>query len=453
MLPNPRVSRSGGFQTNTRMTRTAPSPGPPNVFRLLVCFAFMMASSGCNVIIKKRRYFKGYYVHFPLGSSSTPLKPRREFFPPADSIPELQKDTSGFYAVTEDRIPPRDTLPQPANVPVVLLPDSIAPASVVRLTLGNPVPGRDTSVSPFFVFTFTQAPPPVQNTPGVPVTPGQNSSSQTPFSFSSPVLQTLPFPAADTIRPIAFTHDTLRRDTLDYFATMPALHADSAEYLPLLDTIAYVPPDTPKPRKRREFPEVQPEFYTQLGASGFQMRTTYPVQPNSFSAGAGFRFSTPLRGRTAAVGEFGYRVNHFYLSRSRPKAAPLSNVSHDKERITMNMLSGGLAVRYNFKEKEDRPEQLIELGAYGDWSFRTANVYVDKHEDPHSPIGTHFHSKHRITGLPYLNKLNCGVTARYDRNFFGVFAMYRLSDLIRRGVAEPDADLPRVVVGVEISLR
>lgn len=93
----------------------------------------------------------------------------------------------------------------------------------------------------------------------------------------------------------------------------------------------------------------------------------------------------------------------------------------------------------------------IDVEARGETDLYTANVFIDHFTDATNVAGRNYRVKTRITDLPYLHRLNYGVTARFTRNGCSAFASYRISQL----VAGPDhaADLPKLTVGIGFMLR
>ncbi|TND09255.1 MAG: hypothetical protein FD123_1658 [Bacteroidetes bacterium] len=395
----------------------------------------MLVTTGCNrVIVKKRRYLKGYYVHFPLKNTSTPLKTHRNFIPPA--IPVIR------------RYPDSATTARDTTTPV-------SGFLLCNDTVRQPQPG--------YAVTSTPAPGPGTNSPATGYIIVQSGTTrQQPDTIRIPVRvdtvvrvqpgQTVGIPVrvdtlaravhVDTI-PNVLTHDSIPQDLfvceddpVDTLAEEPVI--DSAEIA------------TERGQTRRFSPVFESAVYAQAGLNGFQGRSGFPVKANSFAAGFGMRVTTMLKGRTSLVGDVGFRTHELFINQYKTKIAPLSEEAHDRERIVLNNFSGGLGLRYNFIPQEKKPAQWIDITGYGDWSFRTANIYIDEFRDEYSPAGRKFRVKTKITGLPYLHKLNYGVTARYGRGNFSVFAMWRISDLVKNRTAQHGADLPQLLVGVEI---
>lgn len=401
-----------------------------------------MLIAGCSVIVKKRRYLKGFYVHFPQKNGSLPEKnPRRFFPPPLPVIRRMPDSTQNNFSVRRDSLTGQDTLAAvncDSSLCVMLIVPSAATKSPSAAS-GIPSP-------------VTGGPAPS----GI-VSTGQPSSTG----------------GSTRLVPVA---DTLRRDTTPQFVTITGtpVRPDTVSWRPTADSIpdtllavvlppadSLVPPaDSPavtpdsvaaplpgKTRKSREFRSV---LYASLGNNGGQYQGAIPAQLHSFAFGAGLRAATPLGKRIDIYGDLGIFANNYFLDTDKPKTAPLTESPHDRERIAVNRLTLGTGLHYAFREKEGKPEQSIDFCLSGDWNYRTKNIFVDNFSDPDSPTGRHFHSRTKITGLPYLRPLTYGVTVRYNRSCWSVFAGYRISDLLRRSHVPSGNDLPKLTIGLEL---
>lgn len=392
-----------------------------------------MILSGCNsVIVKKRRYFKGYYVHFPLGRNSSPVKYKRDIVPHRDSLvvkrDTLRNDSLAVVTVTDTTCI--------ADSAVTVMPSFIAFSGVTD-TMNCPA-GNDT-------IAFVGFPP------------GTAQPGGSPMFYNGPV----PFPG-DTIRYAGtppssgqpgysprtpFTPELFTPDSITY-----AMPADSAVLTPAGDTCMLFVAEVPHYRKRREF---ETEFFMYTGLNGLQVNRRYAANPYSFNSGLEMRVNTKLAAKSELTGAFGLGLSSISVYQDNDKPAPLTSAVHSRERITRGGLRASVGVRYHLpdrqKENGDIIKMEVDAEARGEADFYTANIFIDHYTDAGNAAGRNYRIKTRITDLPYLNKLNCGVTARFTRNNCSVFANYRISSLIRNP-AEP-ADLPKLTIGVGLMLR
>lgn len=378
-----------------------------------------MILSGCNsVIVKKRRYFKGYYVHFPLGRNSSPVKYKREIIPHRDSL-VVKNDTArthdstvtvmpSFYAITGVT----DTMCCPAGS------DTIA-------FVGFPRDSAQPGGSPLFYNGPVAFPVDTIRFAGNP--PGTAQPGYSPYSTFTPGL---------------FTPDSIAYET----------PVDSVALQPADDTCMLYVAEVPHYRKRREF---ETEFFMYTGLNGFQANRTYAVNPWSFNSGFEMRMKTKLAAKSELTGAFGLGISSMSISQRSDKPAPFTSAIHSRERITRGGLRASVGMRYHLpdrkKENGDIIKMEVDVEARGEADFYTANIFIDHFTDAGNAAGKNYRIKTRITDLPYLDKLNCGVTARITRNDCSVFANYRISSLIRNPAE--GADLPKLTIGVGLMLR
>lgn len=380
----------------------------------------MMILSGCNsVIIKKRRYFKGYYVHFPLGRNSSPQKHKRDIIPHRDSL-VVKNDTTTVDSLT-----------------TLAVNDSITSGDSVCVFFVNPQqPASSATSTGFPLFSFA----------GINDSIVRSSGSDTIRFVGNPPSSGQPgdAPVASYV-PGIFPDDTLA-------AGMPFIPADSIAPAPADDTCLLFVSSVPQLHKKREF---ETEFHVYSGLNGFQANRRYAVNPNSFNTGFEMRMKTKLNPKSELTGAFGLGINSISLSQRRDKPEPFTTGIHSRERLTRAGVRAALGVRYHLpdrvKENGEKIKMEIDLEARGETDFYTANVFTDHFTDAANVAGRNYRVKTRITGLPYLHRLNYGVTARFTRNGCSAFAGYRISQLI----ADPDyaADLPKLTVGVGFMLR
>lgn len=413
--------------------------------RLLFWLALLFTATGCNrVIVLKRRYFRGYYVHFPEKNSTSPLHTVRRYPVPPQPVVVLPPESTGFFSVTHEHDTLHDVLPP--GFPVALN-DSLCPADpgtaqpfeipecdtccIIPMYVNTPLPAScDTCcVIPVYYNNFAgTTQPPCPGCTGEPVT------------ALTPGPSALPQPVNEMYCVDVYPADSAQQqpDIAQADSLSPAQHADTLEVV------------TEMRQRTLHFPDIAFTPVARIGFNGFVQESVYPVQVNSLSWGFGLRMRTPLKGRTELVGDLNLRTDDFFIGNNRPKAAPLPSTVHNRERIAVNTIGSGLALRLNLREKENKPLQFIDAGGYFGWTYRTANVYIDKHFDPDSPEGRDFRSKTKIKGLPYIESYDYGVTARYGRGHFSVFALWRMSDLLVKEKGSANGDLPRLVIGVEL---
>jgi hypothetical protein len=150
-----------------------------------------------------------------------------------------------------------------------------------------------------------------------------------------------------------------------------------------------------------------------------------------------------------------YRVSNFFswgadayysglfyaIKQDSVKAFP-DTLINDKERLTFHNLSIAPYLRFNLEKKRgNRVGNFIDLGAYGEWTFRLSQFTKNKLPDGRVVRAT-------TTGLDYYNSFNYGAMARLGFNRWIFFASWRFSNLFKASKNLPE--LPRLIVGVQI---
>ena len=136
-----------------------------------------------------------------------------------------------------------------------------------------------------------------------------------------------------------------------------------------------------------------------------------------------------------------YRSLFYSIKQDSLKTFP-DTLLNDKERLTFHNLSAGLFLRFNLEKKRgNRVGNFIDLGGYGEWTFRLTHFTRNK-----LPDGSTVRSNR--TGLDYYHALNYGAMARLGFNRWIFFASWRFSDLFKE--SKNLAELPRLTVGVQI---
>jgi hypothetical protein len=178
----------------------------------------------------------------------------------------------------------------------------------------------------------------------------------------------------------------------------------------------------------------------------------YGAQTNwwSYSLEYGLRMKLKLWSWESLTMDIGYRYDRFSLRMDTPRLAPLDNTHHQREKISLHNFSGAFCERINFGKRGNVMGTWLDIGVYGDWAFRTGDVYVDQHYDSNSPSGYRYKSKTKINRLPYMEKINYGFTARLGGDYVGIFAMWRWNDLIKQSYTSSERDLPKLTIGIEV---
>ncbi len=187
-------------------------------------------------------------------------------------------------------------------------------------------------------------------------------------------------------------------------------------------------------------------LYNQLGLMpGPQV---YGAQTNWWSSS----FAYGVRGKlrlfywNALVMDVCYRYDRYSIRQNTPKLAPLIPANHVRERISLHNFSVTFCDRINFRRRGNVLGDWIDLGVYADNIFRSTNVFLDEHYDSDGASGFHYKVKTKIVRLPYIEKVNYGLTFRMGSEMNSLFIQYRMNDLFNYN-SPNNRDLPKIIIG------
>ncbi len=196
--------------------------------------------------------------------------------------------------------------------------------------------------------------------------------------------------------------------------------------------------------------------HTVMGVGAMPGPQEYGMQTNWWSSSFSYSIRTKLKLASweSLVLDFGYRYDRYSIRQDTPKLLPLIATRHQRERISVQDLSLAFCNRVNFVRRRGNVlGTYLDFGVYGDWSFRTTNVFVDQYFDSNSPSGYNFKSKTKISRLPYIEKFSYGFTARFGGDYAGVYALWRWNDLVKNTPDRDFPDLPKLTIGVEVYIK
>jgi hypothetical protein len=383
--------------------------------RPILCFLVICFLAGCkrdwtNVCIEKRVYRDGYYFHVP----------DKKFTPVNKYVPPVPFPTATGNTVIDRPVQPIYSVTTPDSTPV-FYPRPYTPPPPVPAYMYTYIAPKDTAARPTGMGGGGNGSGMKNTNDSVP--PKEHWATGTPVKSDSAMDQVVS--RQDTSHSVA-ERDTLLSDTASEFIVR-------AKY------------------KERKYPDVETDGFLQLGMITGPESYGYPVKMNSFSAAAGVRYKMKLCSWDKLTWDFAYRFHQFYIDQDDPKVFPLSAATHDRERISVNNFSVGLSNRIIYRRGEEQPPCWLDLGVYGDALMRSSNVYVDVVNDPTSLVADRSKVTTKNVHLNYMRKFNYGVTVRAGWNRYSCFAMWRVSDLVKNSSSENRSDLPRLVIGVEVS--
>jgi hypothetical protein len=375
------------------------------MLRIAASICIVVLLSGCEknwrgLIVEKRIYRDGYYVHLPWKRSTPELAYPKPAPYPVDHSRTAATDTTqknaGGVAQTNQQ-------PQPAE------------------TFSNPQTPTGPSHSGSGIARSREGIAP----DSLPVASGNSSPVDSSASKDNPAaVAEQTNPSAEPAMPPAPRVDS------SVAASIP-VKVDTADHSGF------------------EFPEGDISLVAELGFYNPVYTTEQKIKPFSYNAGCALRYTIHPWSRHEISGESGIYANGFFLHTDSETEA-----SRKKERI-LQIKSRFLVMDHiYFTRKEDAKFDAIEFGLFSDIGFFSTHVSVDSHGNDDDAMLTR--NKSRLFGLHYLHRMQCGLTARIANNVWSVFANYRFNSLVK---SVPDGspndsqrDLPKLVVGATFVL-
>lgn len=206
--------------------------------------------------------------------------------------------------------------------------------------------------------------------------------------------------------------------------------------------------DTLPPRtgpNRRYFGHVYGSYGLVVGPSG---GPGLPVR-HGFSSSEtqlGGRLKRRFTDHLALTADLRYAYLRYALAQYEgPKAPPFSAL-HDTEVLSYHQAQGELGLRLNagLRPRGNVMGTYLDLLTYGGWALATAHTTTDE------PAGQ---GRLEVTRHqpPYLRRWLGGVGARLGSGPLALVGRYRLSNALRPAAGTSPPELPRWVVGLEIS--
>lgn len=161
----------------------------------------------------------------------------------------------------------------------------------------------------------------------------------------------------------------------------------------------------------------------------------------------GGRLKRRFTDHLALVGDLRYSYLRYGIAQDNgPKVAPFSDV-HDTETLSYHQLQGELGLRFNagFRPRGNVIGTYLDLLAYGGPALAANHSTTDEPTNGQGRIEATRHEP------PYLNRWLGGVGARLGSGPLAVVGRYRLSEALRSPSGSPISELPRWIIGIEIS--
>lgn len=182
------------------------------------------------------------------------------------------------------------------------------------------------------------------------------------------------------------------------------------------------------------------QFYASLGAILGKSEGDI-LEVNSWKSSYfdfGFRYKLRLFEYNAVGFQIYYNYYSYRLKYESGVGSPI--IVHDKDRIRTNNFGLGIFDRINYGRRGDHLGKYVDIGAYGEISYRRAQYYKQEQTNGEVLLA-------ELTKLKAIEKLNYGVFANVGFNKFLIFGKYRLTDMISD--RNQFDEMPRLVIGLQ----
>lgn len=133
------------------------------------------------------------------------------------------------------------------------------------------------------------------------------------------------------------------------------------------------------------------------------------------------------------------------------KIFPDSGIVYDKQSINMGALSMEYYNRINFDRRGNKIGKFIDIGAYG--FFNVNSWCFTRMEFDTLNVGYSKKVEAKYFKPDYLNNYGYGASVRIGYNAVVLSARYRLSDLVKTDKYKGFPELPRLMVGLQLSIH
>lgn len=396
------------------------------MLRIVCCICLAVLFSGCEknwrgLVIEKRVYRDGYYVHLPW-----------KRYTPVNEYPKPEQ-----YPVQYTRVSGSDSTKTKSGG-----------AGVVRTASATGVSGDSTTRNSPVQVGGGPAIGPGSNAGGGAngggaggggaggggIGGGPNSPPPNGTTGTGPVAGYYPAPPLEPLPPV----------TTPPLPPPPVVVAPPDSAVAANDSLPVQPADTVANNDRGfDFPEGEFALIAEAGFYNPVYTSGAAIKPFSYNAGASLRYTIHPWSRHKISAECGLFISNLFISQDQHKFSPLFIESYDKERIMQWKSRFMLMDHIYFSRKEDAKFDAVELGVFSDLGLFSTHVAVDYHGNDEKAML--IRSKTRLFGLNYLRTVQYGLTARIANDVWSVFANYRLSNMLKAG---PDTgDLPKLLLG------
>lgn len=164
----------------------------------------------------------------------------------------------------------------------------------------------------------------------------------------------------------------------------------------------------------------------------------------------GYRYKLKLNEHLAVGSNLAFHARKFEIDQKNATKTFPDNRFHEEESLHINAFSLEPYFRINFGRRGNMVGRFLDIGAYGQYNYRSKHIYTDNYE------ATDVYAEQISVinfGLKYVEPLEYGANARIGNNNFVIYAQYRLSQLVLGTPFPNTLDLPPLIVGVQFGIH
>ena len=143
----------------------------------------------------------------------------------------------------------------------------------------------------------------------------------------------------------------------------------------------------------------------------------------------------------------GYNLQSFSLKQNNAKLIP-DNVQHKKEKLLFNSINLSVLNRLKFNKTGNIIGSYIDAGMYAGYMFRSTHI---THDEPLDKSVTKGETVVKNKELTFVNNYNYGLMVRCGNSYLAILTYYRLSNIIKANKVNHYPELPRFMIGIEVS--
>ena len=163
----------------------------------------------------------------------------------------------------------------------------------------------------------------------------------------------------------------------------------------------------------------------------------------------GARYRLKLTKKLCFITDLSYNFNSYFVR--QPSNRFPDTLSHKKEKINLNQLSGAVAFRHNYSKRKKYFGKYIEAGAVGGWNFLTSHYIKDVYPTP----GTAYEEsvvRVRLRNPDWLSEYSVHGFAAFGLEKLEFRFYYRVTDIFTEYQGKRAGELPVMRIALNFAV-